>query len=186
MMAEADFREGLGKLLGRGYVFDALVYHPQLSDLMELVDSFPNGRFVLNHIGRPLGVGPYEGHRDEVFEVWEKDMTALAERSNVLAKVDGLGNRVSGFGWDTQPASPNSEELVEKTAPYYMHIIEAFGPERCMFESNFPVDRQSCSYRVLWNAFKKLVHDFSTDERDQLFYRTAMETYRIDAEGSAV
>ena len=136
MMAEADFREGLGKLLGRGHAFDALVYHPQLSDLMKLVDSFPNGLFVLNHIGRPLGVGPYEGHRDEVFEFWEKDIAALAERTNVLVKVGGLGNRVSGFGWDTLLAPLNSEELVEKTAPCYLHTIEASGPERCMFESN--------------------------------------------------
>ena len=179
MMAEADFREGLGKLLGRGHVFDALVYHPQLSDLMELVDSFPNGRFVLNHIGRPLGVGPYEGHRDEVFEVWEKDMTALAERSNVLVKIGGLGNRVSGFGWDTQPTPPNSEELVEKTAPYYMHTIDAFGPERCMFESNFPVDKNSYSYTVIWNSFKRMTQGFSTAEQAWLFHDTAAKAYRL-------
>ena len=95
MMAETKFREGLSKLIDRGHSFDALVYHPQLSELTELVDAFPNGAFVLNHIGRPLGVGPYQGHRDKVYEVWKKDMAKLAERSNVLVKVGGLGNRAS-------------------------------------------------------------------------------------------
>ena len=179
MMAEANFREGLTKLVGRGHAFDALVYHPQLSELIELVDAFPNGIFVLNHIGRPLGVGPYDGHRNEVFEVWKKDMTTLAGRANVVVKVGGLGNRVSGFGWDSQPAPPNSEELVEKTAPYYLHAIETFGPERCMFESNFPVDKNSYSYTAIWNSFKRMTQDFSASEKTWLFHDTAAKAYRL-------
>jgi len=179
MMAEANFREGLTKLVGRGHAFDALVYHPQLSELIELVDAFPNGIFVLNHIGRPLGVGPYAGHRNEVFEVWKKDMTTLAERANVVVKVGGLGNRVSGFGWDSQPEPPNSEELVEKTAPYYLHAIETFGPERCMFESNFPVDKNSYSYTAIWNSFKRMTQDFSASEKTWLFHDTAAKAYRL-------
>ena len=179
MMAEANFKEGLGKLVGRGHAFDALVYHPQLAELTELLDSFPNALFVLNHIGRPLGVGPYEGHRDAVFEVWNRDMTTLAERPNVVVKVGGLGNRVSGFGWDTQAKPPTSEELVEKTAPYYLHTIEAFGPERCMFESNFPVDKDSYSYTVVWNSFKRMTQDFSATEKSWLFHDTAAKAYRL-------
>ena len=181
MMAETKFREGLSKLVDRGHSFDALVYHPQLSELTELVDAFPNGVFVLNHIGRPLGVGPYQGHRDKVYEVWKKDMAKLAERSNVLVKVGGLGNRVSGFGWDTQPEPPNSQELVEKTSPYYLYTIEVFGPERCMFESNFPVDKNSYSYKTIWNSFKRMTQGFSSTEKTWLFHDTAAKAYRLPA-----
>ena len=181
MMAETKFREGLSKLIDRGHSFDALVYHPQLSELTELVDAFPNGVFVLNHIGRPLGVGPYQGHRDKVFEVWKKDMAKLAERPNVLVKVGGLGNRVSGFGWDTQPEPPNSQELVEKTSPYYLYTIEVFGPERCMFESNFPVDKNSYSYKTIWNSFKRMTQGFSSTEKTWLFHDTAAKAYRLPA-----
>ena len=179
MMAEANFREGLDKLVRKGHAFDALVYHPQLSELIELVDAFPNGIFVLNHIGRPLGIGPYEGRRDEVFEGWKKEMTTLAGRANVLVKVGGLGNRVSGFGWDAQPVPPTSEELVEKTAPYYLHTIETFGPERCMFESNFPVDKNSYSYTAIWNSFKRMPRGFSDAEKTWLFHDTAAKAYRL-------
>ena len=181
MMAETKFREGLSKLIDRGHSFDALVYHPQLSELTELVDAFPNGVFVLNHIGRPLGVGPYQGHRDKVYEVWKKDMAKLAERSNVLVKVGGLGNRVSGFGWDTQPEPPNSQELVEKTSPYYLYTIEVFGSERCMFESNFPVDKNSYSYKTIWNSFKRMTQGFSSTEKTWLFHDTAAKAYRLPA-----
>ncbi|MEE3015124.1 MAG: amidohydrolase family protein, partial [Chloroflexota bacterium] len=181
MMGETKFREGLSNLIDRGHSFDALVYHPQLSELTELVDAFPNGVFVLNHVGRPLGVGPYQGHRDEVYEIWKKDIATLAERSNVLVKVGGLGNRVSGFGWDTQPEPPNSQELVEKTSPYYLHTIEVFGPERCMFESNFPVDKNSYSYKTIWNSFKRMTQGFSSTEKAWLFHDTAAKAYRLPA-----
>ena len=179
MMAEAKFKEGFDVLIRMGHAFDALVYHPQLSELTGLVDAFPNAVFVLNHIGRPLGVGPYAGYRDEIFEVWKKDMTSLAERPNVTVKVGGLGNRVSGFEWDSQPMPPDSTELTEKTSPYYLHTIEAFGPKRCMFESNFPVDKNSYSYTAVWNSFKRMTKDFSDTEKAWLFHDTAAKAYRL-------
>ena len=179
MMAEAKFKEGFDVLIRMGHAFDALVYHPQLSELTGLVDAFPNAVFVLNHIGRPLGIGPYAGYRDEIFEVWKKDMTSLAERPNVTVKVGGLGNRVSGFEWDSQPMPPHSTELTEKTSPYYLHTIEAFGPKRCMFESNFPVDKNSYSYTAVWNSFKRMTKDFSDTEKAWLFHDTAAKAYRL-------
>ena len=179
MMAETNFRDGIGVLFRMGHAFDALVYHPQLSELADLAGAFPNAVFILNHIGRPLGVGPYAGHRDEIFEVWKKDMTTLAERPNVVVKVGGLGNRVSGFGWDTRPAPPDSTEITAATSPYYLHTIEAFGPERCMFESNFPVDKNSYSYTAVWNSFKRMTADFSADEKRLLFHDTAAKAYRL-------
>ena len=179
MMAEAKFKEGFDVLIRMGHAFDALVYHPQLSELTSLVDAFPNAVFVLNHIGRPLGIGPYAGYRDEIFEVWKKDMTSLAERPNVTVKVGGLGNRVSGFEWDSQLMPPDSTELTEKTSPYYLHAIEAFGPKRCMFESNFPVDKSSYSYTAVWNSFKRMTEDFSDTEKAWLFHDTAAKAYRL-------
>ena len=103
MMASANFKDGFETLTGMGHAFDALIYHPQILELVELVDAFPDATFILNHISRPLGVGPYAGNRDEVYEVWKKNMATLAERPNVVVKVGGLGNRVSGFEWDTRP-----------------------------------------------------------------------------------
>ena len=179
MMASAKFKEGFGVLTGMGYGFDALVYHPQILELAELADAFPNATFILNHIGRPLGIGPYAGHRDEVFEVWKKDMTTLAERPNIVVKVGGLGNRVSGFDWDTRPFPPSSMELAKTTGPYYLHAIETFGPERCMFESNFPVDKNSYSYAVIWNSFKRMTRDFSDAEKALLFHNTAAKSYKL-------
>ena len=179
MMASANFKEGFGVLTGMGYGFDALVYHPQVLELAELADAFPNAVFILNHIGRPLGIGPYAGHRDEVFEVWKKDMTTLAERPNIVVKVGGLGNRVSGFDWDTRPFPPYSTELSKTTGPYYLHTIETFGPERCMFESNFPVDKNSYSYSVIWNSFKRITRDFSDAEKALLFHDTAAKAYKL-------
>lgn len=179
MMASAKFKEGFGVLTGMGYGFDALVYHPQILELAELVDAFPNATFILNHIGRPLGIGPYAGLRDEVFEVWKKDMATLAERPNIVVKIGGLGNRVSGFDWDTRPFPPSSTELAKTTGPYYLHTIETFGPERCMFESNFPVDKNSYSYAVIWNSFKRMTRDFSDAEKALLFHNTAAKSYKL-------
>ena len=179
MMASAKFKEGFGVLTGMGYGFDALVYHPQILELAELVDAFPNATFILNHIGRPLGIGPYAGLRDEVFEVWKKDMATLAERPNIVVKIGGLGNRVSGFDWDTRPFPPSSMELAKTTGPYYLHAIETFGPERCMFESNFPVDKNSYSYAVIWNSFKRMTRDFSDAEKVLLFHNTAAKSYKL-------
>ena len=179
MMADAKFREGFDVLQRMGYGFDALVYHPQLSELADLAGAFPDAVIILNHIGRPLGVGPYAGRRDEVFQVWKKDMTALAERPNVVVKVGGLGNQVSGFDWHTRSVPPDSTELAETTAPYYLHTIEAFGPERCMFESNFPVDKNSYSYTVVWNSFKRMTASFTAAEKTQLFHDTAATAYRL-------
>ena len=179
MMADAKFREGFDVLQRMGYGFDALVYHHQILELADLAAAFPDAVIILNHIGRPLGVGPYAGHREEIFQTWKKDMTALAECPNVVVKVGGLGNRVSGFDWDTKPVPPTSLELAEATAPYYLHTIEAFGPGRCMFESNFPVDKNSYSYTAVWNSFKRMTSDFSADECRLLFHDTAAKAYKL-------
>jgi len=179
LMADAKFRQGFGVLYSMGFSFDAVIYHNQMPELADLSNAFPDAVIVLNHIGRPLGIGPYAGRRDEVFQVWQRNISNLARCPNVVVKVGGLGNPVSGFDWHTRPVPPTSQEVTVATSPYYLHAIETFGPERCMFESNFPVDKKSYSYTSVWNSFKQMTKDFSGDERRLLFHDAAARAYRL-------
>ena len=175
----ASFREGFSRLSELDLVFEAWQYHPQMPAVIELAKAFPETTIVLDHFGGPLGIGPYEGRRAEVFEEWKNNITELARSPNVVAKLGGINMPVNGFGWHHRPSPPTSDELVAATRDYYLHTIDKFGPRRCMFESNFPVDRVSCSYVVLWNAFKKIAAGFTDEEKAQLFHRTAAEVYRL-------
>ena len=173
------FREGFAKLKPLNLSFDAWQYHPQIPHLTELARAFPDTTIILDHFGGPLGIGPYKGKRAEIFAQWKKDTAALARCQNVVVKLGGINMAVSGFGWHHNAKPPTSEELANETRDYYLHTIEQFGPKRCMFESNFPVDRVSCSYLVLWNAFKRIASGFNAEEKDWLFRRCAAEVYRL-------
>jgi len=173
------FREGFAKLKPLNLSFDAWQYHPQIPQLTDLARAFPDTTIILDHFGGPLGIGPYKGKRAEIFAQWKKDTAELAKCRNVVVKLGGINMAVSGFGWHHQSKPPTSEELANETRDYYMHTIEQFGPTRCMFESNFPVDRVSCSYLVLWNAFKRIASGFNSDEKAWLFHRTAAQVYRL-------
>jgi len=139
----------------------------------------PDTLLVLDHFGTPLGVGRYAGKREEIFQQWKKDVAEIAQCPNVVAKLGGLAMPDNGFGWMGRELPPSSDEFVEAQRPYYMHMLECFTPERCMFESNFPVDKLSISYPVLWNGLKKMVQDFSEDEKEALFSGTATRVYRL-------
>ena len=139
----------------------------------------PDTTIVLDHFGMPLGVGPYEAQREQIFEQWSDDITEIAGSANVVAKIGGLAMPDNGFGWHTADRPPTSDEFVDAQRRYYLHTIEQFGPQRCMFESNFPVDRCSLSYRVVWNGFKKMIADFAPDERDAMLRGTAASVYRL-------
>ena len=149
--------------------------------MVGLANAFPEVTIILNHIGRPLGTGPYAGKRDEVFEDWKRGITAVAACPNVVVKVGGLGNTISGFDWHQRTLPPTSTELAQTMAPYYLFCIERFGVNRCMFESNFPVDKMSLSYPVLWNGLKKIVASFSEDEKNAMFSGTATRIYRLES-----
>lgn len=179
LMGDANFRAGLACLKRYGLSFEAWLYHPQLLEFAALARSVPDVPMILNHVGGLLGVGPYAGKRDEVYQVWKRGIAEVATCPNVVVKLGGLGMVRCGFDWHTRPAPPNSTELVDATAPYYLFCIEEFGPNRCMFESNFPVDKISFSYGVLWNAFKHMTKDFSPTERAALFHDTAARVYRL-------
>jgi L-fuconolactonase len=179
LFGREDFREGFAELGKRGLSFDAWLFHPQISELTALAQVFPQTTIVLDHFGGPLGIGPYAGKQDEIFPDWQRDIAALAACDNVYAKLGGVVMPINGYGFHKRAAPPGSDEIVAATGRYYHNTIEHFGAERCMFESNFPVDKQSCSYPVLFNAFKKIAERYSADQQDRLFHDTAVEVYRL-------
>ena len=179
LLQSSKFREGFACLSDLGLSFDAWVYHPQIPEVIDLARAFPDTTIVINHVGGPLGIGPYANKREEVFGIWRSHVTELARCPNVCVKLGGLTMSMSGFGWHKRETPPTSSELAQAMEPYYRTCIELFGPQRCMFESNFPVDRVSCSYTVLWNAFKRIAKNFSAAERAALFHDTAVRVYRL-------
>jgi predicted TIM-barrel fold metal-dependent hydrolase len=179
LLLDEKFREGFAVLHELGLSFDAWVYHPQLPQLLDLVDAFPDTNIVLNHLGGRVGLGPYAGRRDEVFKDWKMHILALAQRPNVSVKLGGIGMRLGGFDFHDRDMPPTSYELAQAWGPYVQTCIEAFGPARSMFESNFPVDKSCCTYRVLWNAFKRMAASYSDDEKSDLFAGTAIRVYRL-------
>ncbi len=177
MLSDATFRQGFACLKKHGLSFDAWLYHPQILELADLANAFPDTTIIMDHIGAPLGIGNFAGKREAVFADWQKSIATLAKCPNVIAKIGGLGMPLCGMGWVDK--SPTSSELAAATSPYYLYCIEKFGVERCMFESNFPVDKASYSYVVLWNSFKLMTKDFSKSERAALFHDTAVRVYRL-------
>ncbi len=173
------FREGFAELGPLGLVFEAVVRHPQLAEVVDLARSFPDTRIVLNHLGGVAGIGAYAGKREEIFIEWRKCIALLATCPNIVIKLGGINMDYSGFGWHENPKPPTSQALCDATARYYETAIESFGPDRAIFESNFPVDKISCSYAVLWNAFKRMTKDYSANERALLFHDTAARVYRL-------
>ena len=179
LYADAEFRRGVA-LLGRlGHTYDTWHYHHQNASFAELARAVPDTLLVLDHFGTPLGVGRYAGKREEIFLQWKRDVAEIAKCPNVVAKLGGLAMPDNGFGWMGRELPPTSDELVATQSRYYLHMLDCFTPERCMFESNFPVDKLSISYPVLWNGFKKMVQDFSEDEKHALFEGTATRVYRL-------
>lgn len=179
VMGTAAFRAGFARLGDFGLSFDSWLYFSQIPELADLARSFPDTPIVLCHLGGPLGLGAYAQERNEVFAAWSRDIRALAACPNVALKIGGMGMALFGFGFHEQPAPPASRDLASLWRPFFETAVDAFGPGRCMFESNFPVDKESYSYRTLWNAFKRLSADCSEAEKQQLFSETARQFYRL-------
>jgi len=180
LLLNAKVREGFAKLHPLGLSFDAWMYFTQLGELVDLARAFPETPIVLDHVGGPIGIGPYAGKRDDVFTEWKNSITELARCPNVHVKLGGLGMRLFGFDVHAGELPPSSEELATLWRPYIETCIEAFGPARAMFESNFPVDKGSGSYQMFWNAFKRIAAGCSADEKTALFSGTASRFYRLD------
>ena len=179
LLLDPDFRVGFASLARLGLSFDAWLVHTQHSDFLDLARAFPDTVMVLDHCGGPLGIGPYAGRRDEVFATWSASLREIARCPNVRIKLGGLGMHTPGFDFHRRERPPSSEELAKAWTPYIETCIDAFGPKRSMFESNFPVDKGTCSYGALWNAFKRIAARYSDDEKTALFSGTAASVYRI-------
>ena len=185
LLADANFRAGFARLAPHGLSFDAWLHHPQIDELTALARAFPDTAIILDHVGGPLGAGPYAGRRDAEFARWTASIRALATCPNVHVKLGGMGMPFTNLGLHDGPEPPSSERLAAASRPYFEACIAAFGPERCMFESNFPVDKESFSYAVYWNACKLLTRGASDDERTALFSGTAARFYRLDLTAGA-
>jgi len=181
VLRDAVFREGFAALRPRDLSFDAWLFHPQLDELVDLARSFPDTTIILDHLGGVLGIGPYAGQRDAVFLAWAGAIRMLAACPNVVVKLGGLGMRINGFGFEEADQPPTSERLAATWRPYMETCIEAFGAKRCMFQSNFPVDKGFYGYGTVWNAFKRLSRGAGEDERTALFSGTARRIYRLGA-----
>ena len=173
------FVRGVQRLGERGLTYDSWHYHHQNREFLALARSAPGTVMVLDHFGTPVGVGKWAGRSDEIFATWKKDIEDIAACANVVAKIGGLAMPDNGFGWHTAQRPPTSDEFVAAQERWYLHAIDAFGPERCMFESNFPVDRLSLSYRTYWNGAKKIAARFTEAEKDAMFRGTAARVYSL-------
>ena len=180
LMADKSFREGFACLAPLNLTFDAWLYHPQIGDVTSLAQSFPGTGICLNHVGGPLAIGKYAGKRDEVFAAWSKSIRDLAACPNVVVKLGGMAMRINGWDFHEKTDPPSSETLAAAWKPYVETCIEAFGAARCMFESNFPVDKGSYAYAPFWNACKLLAKGASAAEKTDLFSGTAARFYRLD------
>jgi predicted TIM-barrel fold metal-dependent hydrolase len=176
---DVDFRRGVKRLGARDMTYDTWHYHFQNRAFAALAQACPDTQMIIDHFGTPLGVGSYADKREEVFADWQASIAEVAKADNVVAKVGGLAMPDNGFGWMGRAIPPTSDEFVEAQGRYYTHIIECFGPQRVMFESNFPVDKFSLSYQVYWNGVKKIVSGFSEDEKNAMFSGTAARIYKV-------
>jgi predicted TIM-barrel fold metal-dependent hydrolase len=181
LVRDATFREGFAQLAKLGLSFESWQYHPQLPDAIDLARAFPDTTIVLNHVGGVLGVGPYRGRREEIRAAWQKDIAEMAKCPNVNVKLGGVGMTSFGFDFHERDVPPSSGELAAAWRQYIEPCIEAFGVDRCMFESNFPPDKQSGGYTELWNAFKRITSGASAAEKRALYSNTAARVYRLIA-----
>jgi predicted TIM-barrel fold metal-dependent hydrolase len=179
LLLNSAFRKGFACLAPLGLSFDAWLFHPQIGELTDLACAFPDTTIVLDHCGGPAGTGRYANRREEVFASWKASIREIAKCPNVFVKLGGLAMCLLGYDFHQHAMPPSSEELAAAWRPYIETCIEAFGPERAMFESNFPPDKGQCSYQVIFNTFKRIAASFSEAEKDLLFSGTAMNVYRL-------
>jgi len=179
LVGDNKYLTGIASLIKHGLSYDVMVSHDQLKDIARLGAMFPDLPVIINHIGYSDVKGKSDIERERIFEEWQNGIATIAEQKNIYLKLGGLGMEMFDFGWSSQPQPPTSLQLAETMSPYFLYCIEKLGADRCMFESNFPVDKVSYSYNILWNAFKRITTGFSAAERYDLFYGTAARVYRL-------
>lgn len=180
LLLDTTFRKGFAALAPLGLSFDAWLLHPQIGELADLARAFPDTKIILDHCGGPAGRGRFAGRRDEVFKEWKSSIADVATCPNVVMKLGGLAMKLLGYDFHERARPPSSEELAAAWRPYIETCIEAFGPARCMFESNFPPDKGQCSYQVIFNAFKRIAAQYTDAENTAMFSGTAARVYRLN------
>lgn len=180
LYADNAFKRGFARLARHHLSFESWAFHTQMDELYALAKGNPDTVIVINHAGTPVGVGPYAGRREVAFVEWSSSLKKLAALPNTYLKIGGLGMTIFGFDFHLRSLPPSSIALEQAWRPYVEKCVELFGTDRCMFESNFPVDKGTCSYAVLWNAFKRIASGASENEKAQLFRGTAAKVYRLD------
>jgi len=179
LLLDSTFRRGFACLAPLGLSFDAWLFHPQILELADLARAFQDTQIVLDHCGGPIGIGSYANRREEIFAGWKASIREIAGCPNVVVKLGGLAMRLLGYDFHERAMPPSSEDAAAAWRPYIETCIEAFGPARCMFESNFPPDKGQCSYQVIFNAFKRIAAQYSEAEKTALFSKTATDVYRL-------
>jgi predicted TIM-barrel fold metal-dependent hydrolase len=179
LLLDPTFRKGFACLAPLNLSFDAWLFHPQIGELADLARAFPDTKIMLDHCGGPVGRGRYANRRQETFAEWRASIKAIAQCPNVSVKLGGLAMCLLGYDFHLRPKPPSSEEAAAAWRPYIETCIEAFGPNRAMFESNFPPDKGQCSYQVIFNAFKRIAAPYSEAEKTALFSKTATNFYRL-------
>jgi predicted TIM-barrel fold metal-dependent hydrolase len=179
LLLDSTFRKGFACLAPLGLSFDAWLFHPQIGELTDLARAFPGTKIVLDHCGGPIGIGSYANRREEIFPVWKASIQEIAKCENVVVKLGGLAMCLLGYDFHLRPKPPSSKECAAAWRPYIETCIEAFGPNRCMFESNFPPDKGQCSYQVIFNTFKRLGAQYSEAEKTAMFSTTATDFYEL-------
>ena len=178
LLSDAKFRQGAAALANYGLSMDTGCFHPQLMDMAAFASAIPDVTMVLNHVGGPLIIGRYAADMAATFTEWKKGMTELARRPNVMVKLGGLGQDWNYPIGHVDPPS-TSVALAEKWKPWIETTIGLFGVQRCMFESNFPVDKTTASYGTIWNAFKRITAGASAGETAALYAGVARRAYRL-------
>ncbi|MFM0326180.1 amidohydrolase family protein [Caballeronia glebae] len=179
LLLDPEYRAGVAQLGPLGFSYDAWLFFPQLPELFELAKAYPDIPFIINHCGGVVRIASYEDKRKEVFDIWSRSMRELSQLPNVFVKVGGLGMRINGFDFEKGERPPSSEQLAQAWEPWMHTCFEAFGADRCMFESNFPVDKGSYPFNNGWNAFKRLTAHSGAGEREALFRGTVAKVYRL-------
>jgi predicted TIM-barrel fold metal-dependent hydrolase len=185
LYADPDFRRGVTRLGERGLTFDAFQFHFQAEQFIELAKAAPGTTMIVNHLGTPIGYTPGPATDDPVFVEWTKGVEPMAELPNVVMKLGGIASIVTGYDAHIRDAPPSSQEFVDERGAYFHHAIRCFGAERCMFESNFPVDSVAIGYAGLWNAYKIIAMDYDASARNALLAGTARRIYRMQQEAAS-
>ncbi|MEO2183081.1 MAG: amidohydrolase family protein [bacterium] len=179
LLIDPRVNEAVAVINRLGLSLDCWLYHPQLDEVAQLADAYPELTIILNHVGTPILGGPYRGKTDEVFKEWKAAIVRISQRANVFVKLGALPIRMPSFEGD-RSLPPGSEEVASAWRPWMETCIDAFGPARSMYESNFPVQKRWCSYQVCWNAFKRISAGASAADKTDLFSGAAARAYRIE------